>query len=62
MTTNGHYKGLERSHIKRKEYFEENGIKIMSQENIDKELVELRVYLSYIRQLLQMKIDENLRQ
>jgi hypothetical protein len=34
----------------------------MSQEEIDKEMIELRVQLSHIRQLLQREIKENQRQ
>jgi len=52
MTIDGHYRGLEGSHNKGNKYAKENSIKRMSQEEIDREMVELRVQLSYIGQLL----------
>jgi hypothetical protein len=42
MTIDGHYRGSGRSHNRGKEGAKENGIKRMSQEEIDRGLVELR--------------------
>jgi len=54
MTIDGHDKGLERSHNKKKE---ENsrvvGIKRMSDEEFDKKIVELNTQLNYVEKLLQ---------
>jgi hypothetical protein len=63
MTIDGHYKGSERSHNKGKNGSKENGIRRrMSQEEIDREMVELKAQINNIRELLQNKIEENHRQ
>jgi ribosomal protein L29 len=63
MATDGHCRGSETSHnIRGKKYAKEDGMRKMSQEEIDRELDELRIKLNYLRQLLQRKVKENQRQ
>jgi len=53
MITDGHDKGSERSHNRRKENAKAIGIKRMSDEELDKKMVELKAQLNYVEQLLQ---------
>jgi hypothetical protein len=63
MDTDGHCRGLERSHIRGEKDAKADGIrKKMSQGDLGKEMIELRVQLNHIRQLLQRDIKENPRQ
>jgi hypothetical protein len=49
MDIDGHFRGSERSHIRGEKYAKEDGIrKNMSQGELDKEIIELRVQLSHI--------------
>jgi hypothetical protein len=48
MITDGHCRGLERSHNRGKKDAKKNGINIMSQEEYDKEMEELKNTLNVI--------------
>jgi hypothetical protein len=63
MTIDGHCRGSEESHNRKRKYAKEDGIrKRMSQEELDREMVELNIQLSYMEQLLQSKVKENQRE
>jgi len=62
MTIDGHYKGSRRIHNKGNKDANEKSIKRMIQEEVDREMVELRIQLNYIGQFLHIKIEENQRQ
>jgi hypothetical protein len=52
MTIDGHDKGSERSHNRKKEEnAREVGIKRMSDEEFDKKMVELKTQLNYVEKL-----------
>jgi hypothetical protein len=62
MTIDSHDRGSGRSYSQREEYAKADGKKRMSDEEFDKEMVELKAQLNYVKQLLQKKVDENHRQ
>lgn len=53
MATNNNLKGLERIHNQRKRIPKEAGIKRISDEEFQKDMVEIRVELNHVKRLLQ---------
>jgi hypothetical protein len=60
MTIDSHDSGSEKGHSKRKEDAREDGKKRMSDEEFNREMIELKVRLNYVEQLLQ-EYEENQR-
>ena len=63
MNTMSHCRGSEESHNKKRKYAKVDGIrKRMSQEEINREMAEINIQLSYMEQQLQSKVQKNQRQ